>query len=113
MQEPKTKEQEYILSGNELMALFDGWVQEERKNVICYTRNGYLKYDYELEYHKDWNKLIEVWYKFRDLTFENITHQFMHSDIKNVISHRICYEGINPTYKKIVLAIQWYNTTKQ
>lgn len=74
--------------------------------------NAYYKED-ELNYHKDWNILMEVWYKFRDLRFEEMRDQFMHSDWRTIIGHKIAYNSINDAYKSVIKAINWYNSTKQ
>lgn len=67
----------------------------------------------DLDYHKDWNKLMEAWYRFRDLRFKETRDELMHSDFKTIIGHRIAYNGIKEAYNNLVKAINWYNSAKQ
>jgi hypothetical protein len=104
------KEHDLIDDNNELIALFDGWELVERDNVYCFTKNGYRLYHYELGYHSNWSFLIPVWYKFKDLRFENVGHQLEHSNFKTNIAYSICYRNIESAFQSIVSGIQWYNS---
>jgi len=61
-------------------------------------------------YNQDWNKLMEAWYKFRELKFDKEIDQFHHSGLKGLISHAICYKDIQIAYDEICKAIKWYNS---
>ena len=118
--EPNTKEQtDYILVSNELIAKFMGYTVSHKR----YPRNHGIGAPEivdnqdcireKLKYHRDWNKLIDVWFKFRDMRFPEVKHQFEHGEFKQLISHSICYSSIDETYRTLVDAISWYNSTKQ
>lgn len=65
------------------------------------------------QYHKDWNRLMEAWIRFRDLRFPEVKHQFEHGEFKDLISHSICYSTIEETYRILVNGINWYNLPKE
>lgn len=67
----------------------------------------------DLNYHQDWNKLMEVWYKFLGLRFAGHNDQFKHAEIKTTVGYAILYGDINLAYQRLVEAINWYNSTKQ
>ena len=103
-----TKEER--LSGNRLLGEF-----KSRSFSMSHINDYKNCPDNELpkmKYHSDWGWLIPVWYKFRDLRFDDFMDQFKHSDFKRLISHAICYEGIENAYNEICKAIKWYNSQK-
>lgn len=107
-----TEEQKLIDDNNELIAIFDGWELIEEDNAQAFEKNGNWRYHYELNYHGDWNHLIKVWCKFRDLKIDDLKAEIEHSVFKENIAHCICYRDIQSTFQSIVSAIQWYNSIK-
>lgn len=65
------------------------------------------------KYHSDWDELMPVWFKIRDLKFKEVKYEFEHADIKQNCVHAICYRNLQSAYHEIVNAIKWYNTIKQ
>ena len=97
---------------NELIAIFDGWELVDENNAQAFEKNGRWLYHYQLNYNVDWNHLINVWYKFRDLRIEDLKAEIEHSNFKLNISYCICYRDIDSAFQSIVSAIQWYNSIK-
>ncbi len=84
-----------------LIAEFDGWDYE---NMSDYRRR-----QFSTSY--DW--LIPVWHKFRDLRFEDLKHEFSHSNIKNMIRQELTIGTAWDLFNELAEAIEWYNTTKK
>lgn len=57
----------------------------------------------------DFNRLMPVWYKFRDLKFISPKLQFEHSKYKDSISRAICYQDIQVAFNEMVIAMKWHN----
>ncbi len=109
-----TEEQKLIDDNNELIAIFDGWELVEEDMAQAFQKNGRWLYHYELNYHGDWNHLIKVWHKFRDLRFDEFGKlNFEHSELKQLIAREICYGNIETAFKSMVLGVKWYNSIKQ
>ena len=79
-----------ILEGNSLIENFMGYLIHRK--------------------HVEWNDLMPIWFKIRDLRFKEVKHEFEHADIKQNCAHAICYRDIQSAYHEIVNAIKWYNT---
>ena len=66
-----------------------------------------------IAFHKRWEQLMSCWKKFAQLQFENVKHEFEHSDWKEEIGRLILYgEQIN-AFTKMVEAVKWYNGLKK
>lgn len=67
----------------------------------------------QLTYHTSWEKLMPVWYKFKDLNIEdrrkNIVFERFYLRIKDAILHQGCSEAC----KLLAEGIRWYNSTTQ
>lgn len=73
----------------------------------------YLAY---MNYHYDWNKLMPVWVKFRDLEFDRhtekvkfLSHQVKCQDLRYHITDNLIKEA----FEELSKAIEWYNTIKK
>lgn len=72
-------------------------------------QSGWFK---DAKYHRDWNSLMDVWYKFVDLRFENPDHQLKHSELKTTIGYAILYGQIQLAHTNLFEGIEWYYKTK-
>jgi hypothetical protein len=91
---------------NELVSEFMGLKKEH--GHMYPNNSGWCVAAY-LHYHSNWEWLIPVWYKFRDLRFDDAKSQFKHADFKLNISYCICYRDIQSAFQSIISGIQWYN----
>lgn len=66
-----------------------------------------------MKYHSNWNWLMPAWYRFVDLRFADVMHQFKHSELKTIVGYAILYGDIDLAFTNLVEAIKWYNSTKQ
>lgn len=66
-------------------------------------------------YSENWSRLMPVWYKFRDLKFDEVANQIEHSNIRTVIGAAILNEGPTPAAACALLAnaIRWYQSVKK
>lgn len=102
---------------NEVLARFmDAIAKEESDGWILMGRNApvvgwYHGFD-DMSYHKDWSWIMPVWYKFKDLQFENYTLWLRHDILCKAISEAILHFGPDPAVacKRLSEAIEWYNT---
>jgi hypothetical protein len=100
-----------IIEGNKLIAEFMG------HKVSYGLENAMLISTQEItytpaKYHTSWDWLMPVWYKIRDLRFDEPKLQLEHMKVKTPITHFICYGTIEHAFIEILAAITWYNTTK-
>jgi hypothetical protein len=114
------------LTDNEVLANFDGLTRVGTLNGDIFTQTGWnipsdcpyaldmIVTSGDLNYHKDWSALMPVWYKFRDLKFDEVANQIEHSNIRTVIGAAILNEGPTPAAACALLAnaIRWYNQIK-
>lgn len=105
--EPKTKEERDRILGScyDTNKLIGEWMCVEP--VTTHGRKWWP------QYNNDWNKLMEVWYKFLGLRFKEPMQQFKHSEIKTTVGYAILYGDIKLAYQNLIEAINWYNLTKQ
>lgn len=87
------------ITDNEVIARFMGYFNWEDST--------YGNYD------KDWNRLMPVWYKFRDLKFNAGDSIREHSRYKRAMELLIPNEGISETFSALVEAVKWYNSLKK
>ena len=71
----------------------------------------------EMKYHTSFEWLIPVWYKFKNLHFNDVKHEFEHAEWKrNIDLILLCSEtekdALNDGFEKLVEAIKWYNQTQ-
>ena len=60
-------------------------------------------------YEKSWDLLMPVWYKFRDLKFDEETPMKLHLNYVTRLAQDIAYGTIEEVHHNIHIAIQWYN----
>ncbi len=117
--------QEEIIESNKILAEFEGYKYYPHPNKdagwrkegghIKLGRKYYLARTHkDLRYHSDYNDLMRVWFKFKnlDLKLDNNRHQFLIQDHKgyiDLISHLITTTSINCVCGRLVEAIKWYN----
>lgn len=65
---------------------------------------------HSLKFDKSWSWLMPVWYKFRDLKFEDAG---CHLNYKIQIVNAIVNKGPEEACKRLSEAIEWYNANKQ
>lgn len=75
---------------------------------------GYYPSTETLEFHKRWERLMPVWYKFRDLKFEGVA-KLIFIARKAKVEDAILNSGPSPSEACKLLAegIRWYNSTTQ
>ncbi len=64
-------------------------------------------------YIDDWNLLMEVFYKFRDLHFTQSNHlvaALQHKQIIAPVKYALTHYSIKEVFIELVTAINWYNT---
>lgn len=116
-------EKEEIIEGDKLLSEFDGWKFIREVKLKKQTLPFYRKFNsegrcihsgiYEVpSYNKNWEGLMSVWFKFRDLKFKKTEDQIKHAHHQQEVSYAICYEEKNAA-KKLAQAIKWYNSLKK
>lgn len=100
---------------NEAIALFMGWA---KKKAGEFTKDGYLRYTWELEYHASWDALMPVGKKIRDLLQDMLNkrppHTACNGDLIEVDIHCAISEyNIEKAHWHIYQFIQWLNQQKQ
>lgn len=110
-----TMKEDSIAEMNRVIAVFDGWECYEDRAGIWFKKEGLIECLHpklqELRYHSDWQSLMPVWHKFRDLRFEREKHSFVFSTERQYIGTMIAYHGIEEAHQALYNAICWYNTT--
>jgi hypothetical protein len=109
---------EVIASGNEVLCQFMKGVHHQHAEIylLDVKLDGTRVYDpSEFKYHKEFNWLMPVWYKFRDLKFEGFHgHRISHENFVFRISAAILHkDSPEPAFNELVKGIDWYNTIKQ
>jgi hypothetical protein len=99
-----------IEEGNELIATFDGYIQDLNVKDKPYWHPGrnLTQYTYPdgFKYHSSWDWLMPSCKKFDSLNLLDVEYERLCDDIDNAVA---CYE-IKPAWRNLVKAIQWYNT---
>ena len=65
--------------------------------------------DFELEFHSDWNWLMQVVEKIRVLVMEDVTDDLYNSGYWDNITHKLGEFEIESVYNACVEFIKWYN----
>jgi hypothetical protein len=75
--------------------------------------NNFKMQDFEAlpNYHSDYNELIKVWVKFRDLYEPELGKALW--DVKENIKTIIVMKPIEEAFEELGKAIEWYNTIKK
>ena len=112
------------LTDNEVLADFIGkrlekpsigfYQQWEFPREMC---DGYYPSVPHLEFDKRWERLMPVWYKFRDLEFEDELSKTLHANYCARLAHGIAWGEIETVNKKacalLANAIRWYQSVKK
>lgn len=67
----------------------------------------------DMVYHDDFNLLMPVWYKFRDLQVSTFGHRNVLVEHMDKIAYAILRQSITEVFKALVEAIKWYNSLKK
>ena len=67
----------------------------------------------DLEYHSSWDWIMPVWYKFRDLKFNEETASKLHLNYVARLAQGLAYGTIEEFFHNMQIAIKWHNKTKQ
>jgi hypothetical protein len=68
-------------------------------------------YTYRLTYHKSYDELLPVWYKFKDLEIPDEGLNLLKFGVlKAQLNELITEDNITKTYNKLTEAIIWYST---
>lgn len=88
-------------SNNRLIAEFMGIKFSDRSDIAphCYI-NGRVHYEKDLRYHEDWNWLISVVRKIKQLDLDNNSHK---------LGLALKEGDIDKSYSCVVDLINWYN----
>lgn len=110
---------EEIIEYNKLLAEFDGWTIEMGMETIYnpfYNKKPFnICLLSDMAFSTSWAWLMPVWFKFLDLHFDNVKHEFEHSDFKSEIGSKILYDNDKTPIKAfnaLAIAIKWYNNTQ-
>lgn len=95
--------------------LHDRWgtVYKYDKNPSIGSSVGWVGIDISVKYHTSYDWLIPVWVKFRELRFDDVEHQFKHSELKSLIGWMLVNGTIETTFTELGKAIEWYNSLKK
>lgn len=90
------------LTDNEVIGAFDG--REDG-----YDEHGVWQ---KLKYESDWRDLMPVWYKFKELTFEDFGYSIAHEDYCDKLRFSIPERSISESCRLLAEGIRWYNSTQ-
>jgi hypothetical protein len=65
------------------------------------AESGYFQYD------RDWNCFMQAWEAFRDMRFEDVPSQIIHSEAKDLIGRMIVYRGLKAAFHYLHIYIKW------
>lgn len=99
--EPTTKEEMDYTPTNIVIADFMGYIHSTHKEYDDYEMK-------HLTYHKDWNRLIEVWKLVRE-RFKGLIPQIMLMDQTSEFHSAVDDGDISKAYKAVVDAVNLYN----
>ena len=102
------------LENNKIIAEFMG-MHEDKGGFLRYGKEWYEKTKAEaLVYDSDYNDLMSVWFKFRDLKFElkQVKQRGNFAVFCQAIAFAICYESIEKAHELLSNGIKWYNENK-
>lgn len=120
-------EQQTIIDGNKLIALFDGWTEHNivslsaKPDFIMLHHDNYppmrLENIEDMQYHSSWDWLMPVIEKIESIKSNNGRHYFrIHSNSVDISDTDILIypEGktkLEVAYLSVVAFIKWYNST--
>lgn len=108
------------LTDNEVIAAFSGWTRLQTEYDVFFNDQGkpctldnWTFHLNHLDFHSNWQRLMPVWYKFRDL--EGFQFDDDHTAHCEKIGDSIVFGGPSPSEACKLLAegIRWYNSTTQ
>lgn len=106
-----------------VIAEFDGWKKSPYQNTPnkmyknTGEKNELSKHLNSFNYHKSYDELIPVWFKFRDISFEANEQGFInyntHHDHCSIICKSISFDPILIAFENIYSAIVWYDRIRK
>lgn len=110
------------LTDNEVIAAFSGWTRLQTEYDVFFNDQGkpctldnWTFHLNHLDFHSNWQRLMPVWYKFRDLTIHNRLDLVHYKNRRIGIENAILHKGPSPSEACKLLAegIRWYNSINQ
>ena len=116
------------LTDNEVIAAFSGWTRLQTEYDVFFNDQGkpctldnWTFHLNHLDFHSNWQRLMPVWYKFKELKYpvrsSLASGQFysLFLDYQRQIVKAITHSGLSPSEACKLLAegIRWYNSTTQ
>lgn len=104
---------------NRVIALFDGYEEYEDSDGTWFKKDGQITCMHiklqNLEYHTDYNWLMSVWVKFRDmrLNTNNIKLADKFFEHKERVGENISFDSHAKAHKALYEAITWYQNLKK
>jgi len=98
-----------------VIAEFMGYKYSSDKELfgVLVSPDGFPYLPDMLEFHVNYNKLMEVWQKLRDLKMNSTKAEMIHSIHKGKIAHAILNFTQKEAFNKLAEAIVWYNENKK
>lgn len=98
-----------IKAGSKILAEFEGYTVE---NETVRNKGIYNWPLSECKYHTDYNELMRVWRKFRDLELDGM-NKIKHNRHSMRIERAICHEDtLDKAFFLITDGVEWYNSLK-
>ena len=94
---------------NQLLSDFIGFEYQQPEP------NDSILFDYRnnpIQFERDWNLLMGVWDKFRDLKFNEETKSKLHTNYVARLAQDLAYGTILEFFNNVQIAIKWYNINK-
>ena len=94
---------------NQLLSDFIGFEYQQPEP------NDSILFDYlnnPIQFERDWNLLMGVWDKFRDLKFNEETKSKLHTNYVARLAQDLAYGTILEFFNNVQIAIKWYNINK-
>ena len=94
---------------NQLLSDFIGFEYQQSEP------NDAILFDYRnnpIQFERDWNLLMGVWDKFRDLKFNEETKSKLHTNYVARLAQDLAYGTILEFFNNVQIAIKWYNINK-
>lgn len=106
---------EQELKCTKVIAEFMGYKYSSDKELfgVLVSPDGFPYLPDMLEFHVNYNKLMEVWQKLRDLDFSTVKFGALGESVYKInVGNSILNEPIHLAFCKLAEAIIWYNENK-
>lgn len=114
-----------ILEGNKLCAEFMEAILNENyidELTYLYTQNNvptkFSSYNWSInhmQYHSSYDWFMSIWIKFRNLNWYGeeycSAYSHRHRYFTFIISNKLINSSLEDSFKEMIEAIKWYNTT--